>query len=315
MEDGSSGRKAAPEEELTLQYPVHTLDGRLLLPAGTVLTGEVMKELASAGKDMQFQTHSLLEYGRVVKDIMGFLENPPYNTIFRDDELIIDLLQIMGRVRLALPALQSLDYFVHNDYYTYRHILMVFALATLLAKDLLENDEDQVAAVSSGPIHDMGKINIPLGILDKKTPLTETEHEVMKHHVLSGHVLLSYYSGSSESLAAKVARDHHERSNGSGYPTGRHLNDFMVEIIAVSDIYDALISPRPYRPVSFDNRTALEEITAMAERHEIRWDIVQALVSHNRRQNRSLKGTEISHEKRGTQPPGNVYGISVDQEG
>ncbi len=124
----------------------------------------------------------------------------------------------------------------------------------------------------------------------------------MKHHALAGYVLLCYYLRDTSNIAAIVARDHHERKDCSGYPCGIPLADRMVEIIAVSDIYDALISPRPYRPVSYDNRTALEEVTKMAERNEIGWEVVKALVSHNRKEKPHYSESKVSSEKRGHPP-------------
>ena len=109
-------------------------------------------------------------------------------------------------------------------------------------------------------------------------------------------------------LAAIVARDHHEKKNGSGYPRGIELKDLLVEIIAACDVYDALVSPRPYRPVSFDNRSALEEITSRAQRNEINWEVVKLLIAYNRKNNNGQLKTNISLEKRGAEPPGNIYG-------
>jgi len=86
----------------------------------------------------------------------------------------------------------------------------------------------------------------------------------------------------------------------------------MVEIVAICDIYDALTARRPYRPVSFDNRTALEHITMMAERNEVRWEVVQALVAHNRKGNKPFTECIVSLDKRGIIPPNNVYGILAD---
>lgn len=110
-------------------------------------------------------------------------------------------------------------------------------------------------------------------------------------------------------LAARVARNHHEKRNGSGYPRGISLNDRMVEIVTVCDIYDALTSMRPYRPVSFDNRSALEEITIMAEKNEVSWKVVQALVAHNRKGKPHFTECSVSLDKRGVTPPNNLYGI------
>ena len=95
------------------------------------------------------------------------------------------------------------------------------------------------------------------------------------------------------------------------YPLGILLNDPMVEIVAVCDVYDALISPRPYRQASYDNRTALEEITVMAEEGVISWEVVQVLVAHNRKSKPHYTDCIVSKEKRGKPPYGNVYGIIV----
>ena len=87
----------------------------------------------------------------------------------------------------------------------------------------------------------------------------------------------------------------------------------MVEIVAVSDVYDALISRRPYRASAFDNRTALEEITAMAEQGRISWDVVKVLVAFNRKNRPNFNDCIISTDKRGTPPQGNVYGMITDK--
>ncbi len=110
-----------------------------------------------------------------------------------------------------------------------------------------------------------------------------------------------------------MARDHHERKDGSGYPYGTLLSDKPGEIVDVSDIYDALISSRVYRPISYDNRTALEEITKMAEQHKIGWQVVTALIAHNRKDKPQPGDVVVSLEKRGTPPPGNVYGITIQE--
>ena len=121
-------------------------------------------------------------------------------------------------------------------------------------------------------------------------------------------MLLSYFLKDSRSFAARVAKEHHERRDGSGYPFGISLKDRMVEIIAVCDIYDALLSPRPYRPISYDNRTALEEITEMAQGGKLSLDVVKVLVSHNRKDKPHFRECRLSTEKRGTAPAENLYG-------
>jgi HD-GYP domain-containing protein (c-di-GMP phosphodiesterase class II) len=161
----------------------------------------------------------------------------------------------------------------------------------------------------AGPTHDIGKLCVPHDILAKDKPLSNAEHAHMRHHALAGYALLSYYFQDPGILAAEVARDHHERRDGSGYPLGIPIDNLMIDIIMVSDVYDALISPRPYRPVSYDNRTALEEITRQADAGTISETVARVLVALNRRAQPHFSRCVISTERRGTPPSKNVYGL------
>jgi HD-GYP domain-containing protein (c-di-GMP phosphodiesterase class II) len=234
-------------------------------------------------------------------------------TIFSDQKEINDLLNLLETVRFPIPVLQTLDYFKTNDFYTYAHVLMVFALSTLLAKDLLPDYQERIRLSATGPTHDTGKVSVPQHILKKATPLTKRERRFLEHHTAAGYVLLSYYYKDSQHLACKVALDHHERRDRSGYPRGALLEDPMVEIIAACDVYDALIMPRPYRSGAYDNRTALEELTEMAKQNKIGWDVVKALIAHNRKSNPHYKEITVSAEKRGTAPSYNVYGMIAEE--
>jgi HD-GYP domain-containing protein (c-di-GMP phosphodiesterase class II) len=88
----------------------------------------------------------------------------------------------------------------------------------------------------------------------------------------------------------------------------------MVEIISACDVYDALLSPRPYRLIPYDNRTALEEITRMAQEGQLSWDMVKILVSYNRKDKPNLAECKVSEEKRGTPPANNLYGVFVNED-
>ena len=300
--------------KLTLQHPICTLDNQILFPPGTLLTEETLEAVIYPHRAYPYQTYSLLLYGSVKGDCLNFLSTPPYDTIFLDKKQINDLLSLLGTVHLYTPILESLDYFKQHDFYTYAHILMVFVLSTLLAKDLIPDYQECIQLSATGPTHDIGKTCVPLNILKKTTPLTKTERGFIEHHATAGYVLLSYYYKDIQHLACEVALSHHERRDGSGYPRGILLKDPMVEIIAVSDIYDALIKPRPYRPTAYDNRAALEEITKMAEQKKIGWEVVKALIAHNRKSKPHYGEITISAEKRGTPPSYNVYGIIAEEE-
>ena len=297
-----------------LNYPVYTLDNRLVIPSGTLLSEEVLESAIFSHEPRSYGTNSLLMHGSVRKDIHYLLGCPPYQWIFSDQKQIAGIVNVMENVYLSKPILQSLDFFKENDFYTYCHILNVFTLTTTLAGQLIEDYHDLIQEAAAGPSHDIGKISVPMHILRKSVPLTPTEQSIVQHHAAAGYVLLSYYLRDTRSLAARVARDHHERKDGSGYPMGIHLMDRLVEIIAACDVYDALMSSRPYRPIPYDNRTALEEITGMAEKGKLSWEVVQVLVAHNRKGRPHYSECKVSREKRGAPPLGNMYGVTAKEK-
>ena len=303
-----------PMRSLTLDYPVYTLDNEVLLSAGAVVTRETLNELISSRQEKDEPRIPILAFGTVREDLLAALKQCPYQVIFDDDGKMKDLLSFMNRVQMVPPVLNSLNYFKEKDFYTYVHVLKVFALSSLLAQILLEDSQEQRLETMAGPIHDFGKICVPLSTLKKSSPLTRTERGILEHHTLAGYVLLSYYLRDANSFLAKVSKEHHEKRDGSGYPLGIRLADPMVEIIVVSDIYDALISHRPYRKTPYDNRTALEEITRMARHGELGWDVVKALISQNRSMKPPPNECLVSLEKRGDPPPDNFYGVTEEEE-
>lgn len=299
---------------LKIDHPVHTLNNQLLLPPGTLLSSEALNEMISVSKDKSYQIIPILTYDTVRQDLVDSLLCDPYKMVFDDQQKTAELLSFMEKIRTVLPILESLNYFKQSDSYTYLHILKVFALSTLISQSLVDNYQDLMQESMAGPIHDFGKICVPLQILKKTKPLTRNERGILEHHALAGYVLLSYYLKDSSSFFAKVAKEHHERRDGSGYPLGIPLTDRMLEIIVVSDVYDALISIRPYRKTAYDNRTALEEITKMATQGKLGWDVVKTLVSCNRSTKPHYKECLVSTEERGTPPKDNNYGIIVDED-
>ncbi|MDI6687734.1 MAG: HD domain-containing phosphohydrolase [Desulfobacterales bacterium] len=299
---------------LKLTHNIFTLDNRQLLPAGTAVSNEVVEELISMREGHSTKSSPFLKYRSIKDNILLFFSQPPYDTIFADEKRISSILNLMEQVNVPYPVLEIMDYFKLNDFYTYRHFLMVYALLILLAQNLMGNHNDMLTEVLAGPTHDLGKICVPLNILKKTDPLTRSERLFLEHHTVAGYVLLSYHLQDSKNFSAKAAMEHHERNDGSGYPRGIYLKDRMVEIVIVSDIYDALLSPRPYRRLSYDNRTALEEISGMAEKGKISWEIVQAIVAVNRKDRPHYSECVISSDKRGTSPPDNLYGIILDEE-
>jgi HD-GYP domain-containing protein (c-di-GMP phosphodiesterase class II) len=300
--------------DLRINHDVKTFDGRMLLPAGSMLSKDLLNDLISSRSDIFLRTVPFSKYGTVKDDIRKFIRIPPYDSIFNEQRTVAELLAEMDKIHLLAPIFKSFDFFKANDLHSYHHFLMVFSLATRLAKELIPDQRTLTQLLATGPLHDFGKVCVPLHILKKATRLSRRERDILESHSAAGYVLLSYYLGNTKNLACQVARDHHERRDGSGYPRGVRLDDILIEIIAVCDIYDALVSPRPYRAASFDNRAALEEIMKMAEKGKVRWEVVKALVALNRKSKPRYCKINISEEFRGTQPPGNLYGLFEDDD-
>jgi HD-GYP domain-containing protein (c-di-GMP phosphodiesterase class II) len=299
--------------EYRLAYAVTDLEGTQLLPAGTQLTPQVMQDLAMR-ESGPVKSRRLLDLPQIQDDLLGYLSVPPYDVITSHDPGHAALLDIAAEVNVPETILNSFFRFREMDIYTYRHLLLVFALSIHIARELIGEKEKLLEEVIAGPTHDIGKLCIPPEILSKETPLTRAEHEYMKHHALAGYVLLTYYFRDPDILAARVARDHHERKDGSGYPAGRCVNDLLVDVVMIADIYDALISSRPYRPVSYDNRSALEELINQAQRGSINETVVRVLVGLNRQSKPQYQTCVISSERRGKEPSGNVYGIIKEDD-
>ena len=301
------------QDRLTLAFPVVTLDGQLLLPAGTLLTEQVMAEVAAAGRLLPRQQVALLAYGSVREDLQRCLAKAPYHEVFGDGEQVEGLLARMAGVSLPLPLLHILDHFRAHDFHTYRHVLTVFALSMLVGADVVPGYHELPGRVLAGPTHDFGKLCIPLAILKKHSPLTRLERSLLDHHPLAGQVLLAYYLGDHHHPAVRVALEHHERRDGSGYPRGIDELQPIVEMVATCDVYDALLSPRPYRPLAYDNRTALEELTTLAEQGKLGWECVTALVARNRKNHPNTREVVVSRDRRGVPPLGNCYGAIADE--
>jgi len=301
------------DKTVTLLFPVVTLEGELLLPAGTLLSEQVLAEVAAAGRLVPREQVALLDYGSVRKDLQSCLAITPYHEIFGDSAQVDGLMFLMKTVRLPLPLLQALDHFRAHDFHTYRHILTVFALSILVGEDIIPGYLERPGKVLAGPTHDFGKLCIPLSILRKNSPLTRLERSMLSHHPLAGQVLLAYYLGDHRHPAVTVARNHHERRDGSGYPCGITDLESIVELVATCDVYDALLAARPYRPLAYDNRTALEELTTLAEQGKLGWECVTALVARNRKGQPGAAEVVVSRDRRGTPPTGNCYGAVAEE--
>jgi putative nucleotidyltransferase with HDIG domain len=134
-----------------------------------------------------------------------------------------------------------------RDRYTAGHSAAVAVYARDIAERIGLAPAEQQLAHLAGLVHDVGKVGLPPGLLEKPGPLTLDERRIMEEHSSIGERILGNVEGYSE--IARIVRHHHERVDGNGYPDGLHSKDIPLisKIIGVADAYDAMTSGRPYR--------------------------------------------------------------------
>jgi hypothetical protein len=149
-----------------------------------------------------------------------------------------------ANLQFAAALIATLD---ARDRYTAGHSAAVAIYSRDIAERMGLTPEIQAHAYLCGLVHDIGKIGLPPGLLEKPGALTLEERRQMQEHSAIGERILAYVDEYAE--IARVVRHHHERIDGQGYPDGRGDEDIPLvsRIIAVADAYNAMTSDRPYR--------------------------------------------------------------------
>ena len=150
----------------------------------------------------------------------------------------------------------------YRDKETGNHVVRMAKYSRLIAEStgkLTEQECDDLEHAAS--MHDIGKIGIPDHVLLKPGRLTHKEREIMRQHTEIGNKILSSSESKYMKMGAVIALNHHEHFNGQGYPKGLKGSEIplVAKIVAVADVFDALVSPRPYKS-SWTTESALDYI-------------------------------------------------------
>jgi putative nucleotidyltransferase with HDIG domain len=221
-------------------------------------------EVSSGAEKQRIKAVLVKEHSKIV--IKDIFENPlsrekiklvidvvgdTINCIFADKDAIYDILTLKK-----------------HDYNTYIHSVNVAALSIGLAS-AIGLDRDKIEKLGIGAIlHDIGKITLPVALLNKEGKLNNTEYQCYKSHVLEGVKTLKKFDEISQEALTAVLQ-HHEKLSGKGYPLGLAGDDIKLfgRITGIADCYDALTTPMPNR-YSLDAFRALSVIAKEKEDYD-----------------------------------------------
>jgi len=179
-------------------------------------------------------------------------------------QLVEDITDSVARNPGAIISLARLK---TADDYTYMHSVAVCAMMVALAKQLGLDEPETRSCGLAGLLHDLGKVAMPIEVLNKPGKLTDAEFEIIKSHPTEGYKMLMASSG-VEPISLDVVLHHHEKMNGTGYP--ERFSDANISLharmSAVCDVYDAITSNRPYK-AGWDPAESLRKMAEWANGH------------------------------------------------
>lgn len=195
---------------------------------------ETFSHIERIASHHDFKKHNINDYTKHEKDYFQSIDKIA-------QELVSNVLSNKD-VLLSLVDIKSMDN------YTYSHSVNVAIISIVLGISLNLSKKNLTYLCIGALLHDIGKTFIPKEILTKPGKLTDKEFEIMKKHSRYGYDFLSKFHNWSSHIKLIVLQ-HHERFDGSGYPSGicgQNIS-YLARIVCIADVYDALTSDRPYK--------------------------------------------------------------------
>lgn len=226
-------------------------DDNYVLNTGKPIVGKIERTLLRNGTWNQVITTKIPMYDSAGK-IMGTMGITRDMTAYANLEKE-RLAMLINALTVLAKALEM------RDPYTSNHNRTVANIAEKIGRELGWDENHLLGIRLAGELHDLGKISIPLDILNKPGRLSDAEYRLVQEHVNNSYDLIKDIKFPFS--LAEIIYQHHERLDGSGYPRGLKVDDIIIEarILAVSDVLEAMTSYRPYRE-ALGLEKAIEEL-------------------------------------------------------
>jgi len=291
---------------LKIGEDLYGIDRKLLVKAGEKVNKRILDRIVNSAKSIRYVK---IKDTPLIEDFGAAFKDERYKIILAPEGISKKTLNIIQNISVPEKVIGELKNIKKRLPYTFKHILMVTILGARISLDKNLNDEYKPKKMARACIvHDIGKSRIPPEILNKRSPLTRQERKLLKNHPLLGYLLLHYYYGRNHNKYDFASYEHHERLDGSGYPRRLKRVNKYSQPIAVVDVFDALISVRPYRKTPYTLRAALDLLLDEARRSKLNKKVVYLLVRYARKDKPLLKGLKVSKKWRDKPPAGNVWG-------
>lgn len=235
---------------MQLAKSLYDSNGRTLVGSHSMLTNNYIEKLTAYGYGGIYIEDALSQDIEVEDAISPQLRAEGMECIERRDidgcKLVAEKLveEIMSKGRISLDMLDLRSY----DDYTYAHSMNVGVLCGVIGMEMHMDEKEIAQLVMAALLHDLGKLSIPNEILNKPGRLTQKEYKRMQEHPVMSYELIKDRFDISAQIKVAVLY-HHENVDGTGYPNGVMGDEqtLFTKIIHAADVYDALVSKRPYK--------------------------------------------------------------------
>lgn len=251
------------KQDMILATNLHDKNQKLLLKQGSVLKKSCIHDIYQLGLSgiyIEDDLSSNLHINTIISEDLKLKALSCIKNLFIDDYDIGDTKHSVDEIRHVIESIiddmlntDNLIYSLYDlkilDEYAYSHSVNVTILSIIIGVSLNYNKNQLYNLGLAAILHDIGYIFISKDILSKKGRLQPYEYDIIKAHSYLGYTYVKNNFPSIPASSYMAILHHHERYNGSGYPFGIKKNKIhsFAKIISIADVYDALISDRPYR--------------------------------------------------------------------